>query len=182
MHPKFDVESLTLFPIHLCRCILIHGYYHFCNVNWYFPMQPSRKNLSIESCLFLLGNCRMTFVTDTIHSFTPIYLPRHLSKSKAIHWSFFFARYFSCSCRNMKILVSVIFLSAINPNCVLSIFTIFLTPLSITLHAPARATCQCIILSFVNIHHPTRGKFQELSFHLPTNWNWKSIFRNRFSV
>src|SRR5664279_2422076 len=83
-------------------------------------------------------------ITDTIHSSTPNFRKAHhttslgtLSKAfskstKAIHRSFFFAKYFSCSCLTTNI-ASVVPLPAINPNCMSSTFTIRLTLPSITL-------------------------------------------------
>ena len=125
---------------------------------------------------FVEASSYIAFITDTIHSSTAKYLNAHQTTSRStlsnafskstknILSSSFFARYFSCSWRTMKI-ASVVPLPAINPNCMLSIFTMCLNLPSITfqnlhcmlqqLYAPVWATCQCITLSFVNIHHPT---------------------------
>ena len=129
--------------------------------------------------LSLQTSSYMAYVTDTIHSSTPIHLNAHqttsvgtLSKAlsqstKAIQSSLFLARYFSCSWRTMKI-ASVVLFPAIIPNCMLSIFTTFLNaPLNDSLknhhgmfyqfYSSVRATFQCQLrLLLVNIHQATR--------------------------
>ena len=101
------------------------------------------------------------FITDTIHSSTPKHLKAHqttsrgtLSKAfsrstKAIQSSLFLAKYFSCSWRTMKI-ASVVLFPAIKPNCILSIFTIFLTLLSMTL---SRTFMACST-NFIPLYEP----------------------------
>ena len=111
MHSNFYSETLTLPAVLLdwCCSLFIHWLYyrHYPFINTQFPQRPSQ------------------------------YFPRHPIKglfyfTKAIQSSFFFAKYFSCNWRTIKI-ASVVPLPLINPNCISSIFTMFCTLLSITL-------------------------------------------------
>ena len=108
--PTLTLKALlSLHSTSPCCRILIHRFYHR-----HYPLIHTH----ISQC-------------------PPNHLPRHpinaFSRStKAIHSSIFFAKYFSCSWRTIKI-ASVVLLPAIKPNCMLSIFTIFLTLVSITL-------------------------------------------------
>src|SRR5664279_158911 len=130
-----------------------------------------------HSSIYFVASSYIDFITDTIPSSTPNFRKAHhttsletLSKAfskstKAIHRSFFLAKYFSCCCLTTN-MASVVPLPAINPNCMSSTFTIRLTLPSITL-SRIFITCSSDFiplyephsrespLSLINIHHPT---------------------------
>ena len=147
MHSHSDTKGLACSPIYPhCHCsILIHGLYHR-----HYPFIHTQTS-----------HCPPNHFPGK-----PCQRPsKAFSKStKAIQSSLFLAKYFSCSWRTMKI-ASVVLFPAIKPNCMLSIFTTFLTLLSMTLknlhgmfyqfNSSVRATFQCISLPLVNIHQPT---------------------------
>ena len=144
---------------------------------WCIPPLTLKALLYLPFILtFVEASSYIAFITDTIHSSTPRYLSIHqttsrgtlsnaFSKStKTIHRSLLFARYFSCSWQTMKI-ASVMLFSAMNPNCMLSILTIFLTLPSIILSKPSlhTPTALCPCMSHMSLHHSYLCK------HSPSN-------------
>src|SRR5664279_1596413 len=119
-----------------------------------------------HSSIYFVASSYIDFITDTIPSSTPNFRKAHhttsletLSKAfskstKAIHRSFFLAKYFSCSCLTTN-MASVVPLPAINPNCMSSTFTIRLTLPSITL-SRIFITCSSNFIPLVYTNH-TQG-------------------------
>ena len=84
MHPHSDIESLFLFLYpRFCHCILIHSFF----TNTIHTSTPSY--LSEQQLNHLLGHHFKRFL--------------RINKGHQQDWSSFFARYFSCSWRNIKI-------------------------------------------------------------------------------
>src|SRR6266516_4037939 len=104
----------------------------------------------------------MLLITFTIHSSTPTYLRAHHSTSrgtlskafskstKAIHNSFCLPRNFSWTWRTIKI-ASVVPLPGLKPNCISSIFTIFLIRVSKTLSNTFN-TCSSSFIPLYELH------------------------------
>src|SRR3989442_5497225 len=147
---------------------------------WCTPTLTSKLSLSSPFLLTaVVTPSYILLMTFTIHSSTPTCLKAHhktscgtLSKAfskstNAIHSSFCLPRNFSCTCLTIKI-ASVVPLPGLNPNCISSVFTVFLSRASITLsntfntcsllfkqlYTSVGAAFQSIPFPFIHIHHP----------------------------
>ena len=152
------------------------------NPEWgliYFEASITAQCLSEPSSLrgrYGGGKFSYSSLTLSLHPHPNISMPTNhfptnpvkglLQIHRAIQSSLFLPKYFSCGWRTMKIASVVLFL-AIKPNCMLSIFTLFLNLLSMTLknlHGMFYQLYSSVLyMSHIPVHLPSPCK------HSPTN-------------